>query len=376
MRRARVILLALVLCVTVQFSRTSDPAAMSLLGQDAVESLIEVGAGPVRERALEVVGRNRYDSATIELFGYLKAVIGLDSGVLFANSPPSVGGARFTYAGEIAVSSDVSRADVTELAGEGNLRVYFDDDAGANWDDPSSFADGEPVAEFSIRLRETVQRQAPGVGSVVGDADLMQEVAGEFAVGDERYRFGDAGIEQRLRTVGALIGDDAQQGVLFVALTGRTAVTDRPVNVVRLGGPGTPAPLATQPADDCANLEPWLTTTSENLAQAGAINPPFATDTDLASVDAQAVSQAATAINALAEAQRGSEAPAAGSDADRLVLTALSTYARGLETIATAAEDGDAALLNQGQSVVQDGARLLDRASDALEQLAGACAPE
>ena len=73
----------------------------------------------------------------------------------------------------------------------------------ASWDDPGSFAAGEPVAEYSIRLLDTLQRQAPGVGVLVGDGQLTQETAAEFSLDGERYRFGVVGIAQRLRYVGS-----------------------------------------------------------------------------------------------------------------------------------------------------------------------------
>jgi hypothetical protein len=375
MSRARIVVLALVLCVVVPCWPAAAPAAIASLRQDDALSPVEIGAGPIGERAFELVGRERHDAGAIVLFGYLTTVIGLDPALLFVSAPPSAGTARFTYAGQIALSSDSSRADVTELAGDGVVRIYLDDDAGATWDDAASFAAGEPVAEFSIRLRETIHRQAPGVGSVVGDAQLTQETAGELTLGDERYRFGNTGIAQRLRTVGALIGDDAEQGVLTIALTGRAAVTEREVSVVRLGIPATPAPSATQLEPECDALESWLTDSSERLAQAEAAGAIAAPDAVLGAIDAEGARQATETVAALAEAQRGSSAPAAASDAGQLVVTALSTYTRGLDAIVSAAEEGDEALLRQGQSVLGDGVGLVDRARAALTDLSAACPP-
>jgi hypothetical protein len=95
------------------------------------------------------------------------------------------------------------------------------------------------VAELTIDLRDLVQRQAPGVGVVVGDEALRQETAGEFTLDGERFRFGNAGIEQRLRYVGALIDEGSQEPSRVAALTGTAAVTLRSATPVILGSPST-----------------------------------------------------------------------------------------------------------------------------------------
>ena len=61
-------------------------------------------------------------------------------------------------------------------------------------------------------------------------------------------------------------------------------------------------------------------------------------------------------------------------EANRLVVTALSTYARGLEVIANAADEQDPDLLNQGQSVLAGGNQLLRRAGRDRHSLTNACA--
>ena len=52
----------------------------------------------------------------------------------------------------------------------------------------------------------------------------------------------------------------------------------------------------------------------------------------------------------------------------------MSTSARGLEVIATAATAQDADLLTQGQAVLVDGDQLLQRAEELISTLASACA--
>jgi hypothetical protein len=193
----------------------------------------------VREQSLALVGRTVYGDDSVQLFGYLTAVIGLDTALLSTDASPSVQTARFTYAGDASLSSSANRGDVTMFDGDGTLQIYFDSDGGASWNDPGSFADGEPVAEFEIRLLDTLQRQAPGIGVVVGDARLQQRLAEEFDVDGERFRFGQNGIEGRLRSVGALMSGEpnAQSSDLVASLTGTVAVVARDTTPVRMGSP-------------------------------------------------------------------------------------------------------------------------------------------
>ena len=59
------------------------PATPSLARQEAGSLPVEVGAGPVRERALGLTGRNLYGPDSVELFGYVTSVIGLEPTLLF-----------------------------------------------------------------------------------------------------------------------------------------------------------------------------------------------------------------------------------------------------------------------------------------------------
>jgi hypothetical protein len=351
-------------------------ATLSLARQEDDRAPSEVGAGPVREQSLGFTGRNRYSSESVELFGYLTAVIGLERSLLFtdADAAPSPQTARFTYAGSVAIASRTDRGDVTTIGGDGVLRIYLDDAAGASWDDPGSFADGEPVAELSIRLLDTLHRQAPGVGVLVGDGQLTQETAAELSLDGERYRFGVVGIAQRLRYVGSPLAGDAEPGILTVGLTGSASVVAREAIAVNVGAPAATPAAASTATQECPELQPWLGQTLDALSQTQALGAEGGVEGDLANVDADAVRQAAAQVAALGQTQRGIAAPQDTVAANRLVVTALSTYARGLEVTATAAADQDAALLAQGQSVLADAGKLLQRAEETVSALASTCA--
>jgi hypothetical protein len=352
-------------------------ATLSLARQEDDLAPVEVAAGPVREQSLGFTGRNVYSGESVELFGYLTTVIGLERSLLFtdADAAPSPQTARFTYAGSVTTASRTDRADVTTFAGDGVLRIYLQvhDAAGeASWDDPGSFAVGEPVAEYSIHLLDTLQRQAPGVGVLVGDGALTQKTAAEFSLDGERYRFGVVGIGQRLRYVGSELGGNASPGILAVVLTGSASVLTREVTAINVGAPAaTPASIAAQ---ECPQLQPWLGQTLDALSQARLHGAKSRVEADLATLDADTVRDAATEVAALGQAQRAIAAPEEAVPANRLVVTALSTYARGLEVVTNAAAAQDPALLTQGEAVLADGDQLLQRAEEAVTTLANTCA--
>ena len=352
---------------------------LSLARQDDLAP-VEIGAGPVREQALAFTGRHLYSRDSVELFGYLTAVIGLQRDLLFTDTsaPPSPRTARFTYAGSVSITSRTDRADVTTTTGDGVMRIYLhvNDDAGAAWDDPGSFATGEPVAEYAIQLRDTLQRQAPGVGVLVGDGQLTQQTAAEISLGDERYRFGAVGLAQRLRYVGAPLGGETAPGTLAVGLTGSASVIAREAISVNVGSPAA-TPATVEAADqECPALQPWLSQSLAALSQTQALGTAAGVEGDLAALDADAARDAAAQVAALGQTQRGLDAPEDAVAANRIVVTALSTYARGLEVIANAATTRDADLLTQGQSVLADGNQLLRRAAETIDVLAGACAEQ
>src|SRR5829696_4449331 len=352
-------------------------ATLSLARQGDDLAPVEVAAGPVREQSLGFTGRNVYSGESVELFGYLTDVIGLEHSLLFtdADAAPSPQTARFTYAGSVTIASRADRADVTTFAGDGVLRIYLQvHDAaagGASWDDPGSFAAGELVAEYSIHLLDTLQRQAPGVGVLVGDGELTQEIAAEFSLDGERYRFGVVGIAQRLRYVGSELGGNASPGILAVGLTGSASVLGREVIAINVGAPAATPATATQ---ECLQLQPWLGQTLDALSEARVHGAKSGVEGELATLDADTVRDAATEVAALGQTQRAIAAPEDGVAANRLVVTALSTYARGLEVVANAAAAQDPALLDQGQAVLSDGDQLLQRAEETVTSLANTCA--
>lgn len=195
---------------------------------------IEVGAGPIGEPSLRFVGRVVYGAERLQLFGYLTAGTNLGPLLFTENVSGGSAAARFTLVAEIGRLEQSNRADVRVVDGSGTLRVFLDD-GGADWDNPLSFADGQPVAVFSVNVSEALQRQDPTVGVVVGDGTLLQKETGEFLLAGVAYRFGAMGIASRLRYTGALAGDPAGTGGMQSSIVGTLTVTDREARPVPLG---------------------------------------------------------------------------------------------------------------------------------------------
>ncbi len=132
-----------------------------------------------------------------------------------------------------------------------------------------------------------------------------------------------------------------------------------------------PAAETPTAARACA-LEPWL----GNAASALALANQGISDLDLStvdSVDAAAVQGLADQIDAAIEAQRGSPPPAGAANANRLLVTALSTTSRGLRGIAEAAANGDSGTFDQASAALGDGQRLLTQAQGEIADLAATC---
>lgn len=348
-------------------------APATLLAQADPAEITEVGSGPLSEPTMRVSGRNQYAQDAVQLYGYLTYLVGTEPGAIYADAAPSVGTARFTYAADIAVAGSEERADTTMLTGAGTMRVYFNPAGGATWEQPASFAAGDVVAEYSIDLSQTLQRQAPGVGVLVVDAQLVQGTAAEFSLNDVSFRFGAQGIRQRLRLVGAQLAA-ASPPAWSAVVTGTAYVTQRDSIIVKLGQVGaastaTPAAVASA----CAPLDPWLSQSNRILTGASDLLAGVDVSAGVAGVDPAALAEVTSQMSALLADQRALSLPDGAADANRLVVTALSTTERGLQGMSAAIAAGDADVFAQSAAVLGDGGRLLGRAQEAVSALEAAC---
>ena len=360
------LLFALVVCLTLSLAL---PAA----AQDAAP--LEVASGPLSERTLVFTGHTTQTPDQLQLFGYVSQASGLTAQDLFVDDSGQVGAARLTFSADVALEPASNRADTTSYTGEGSLRVYLAIDGGATWEDPAAFSAGELLAEYDLTLRETLQRQAAHVGVLVGDGVLTQSTANPVTLDGTTYRFGTEGLVQRLRYTGALTPDTAGSALAAV-VTGHSDVTRRDVTVVRMGqtaaSDATATAAETPTAASACVLEPWLgnATSALSLADEGISGLDLGA---VDGVDVDAVQDLAEQIDAAIATQRGSAPPADAANANRLLVTALSTTSRGLRGIAEAAANGDDATFGQAAAALGDGQRLLAQAQGDIAELAATC---
>lgn len=353
----------------------------------------EIGAGPVGEPSIKFVGTNEYRASAIALYGYLRAVIGADQTIVFTDqNVPSESSARFTYAGEAAITGRDEGEEVSQVRGSGTLTIYFNDRGGASFSDPASFSRGTPVAVAQLLVNDTLERTTSGLLVAVGEDELAQVSAEPFAFGGERYRFGHAGVQERL----LFTGSDTRVGTLptaaTIGLAGSIIVTDRgaqppaaenlkatPVGEAaaspEASRPVTPVVVAS-PRGDCATLEPWLGDAVKRAGRVAAIAGEIPENATSDSLDADELRRLASELSELSKDQRAAEAPDAAAAINRLLVTAFSTDKRGLSLLATAVADRDDAVFAQGQTTLHDGNELLARANGQLSRLSTGCGTE
>src|SRR5688500_5305655 len=98
--------------------------AASTVGGRQEQAAVEVGAGPLRERALAFVGRHEYQVDAVTLYGYFSTVTGLEPALTFTDPDArSEATARFTYAGDASLSTPLGDDGVTTVAGTGTLTI-------------------------------------------------------------------------------------------------------------------------------------------------------------------------------------------------------------------------------------------------------------
>ena len=193
----------LALCISL--AGWSNPAvALPFLRQDATVAVAEVGSGPVGDRGFSATGRALYQPGGITMFGYLTQINVLDPSLLANGTPVTEQNALFTYSGEIADPALQNRGDVTMFSGDGVFRVYFQEQPARSWSDPASFSAGQVVAEFAMTLRDSMQRQAPDIGVVVGDDALARQWPGNSRSAVNPIASVRLSTGERFRTVGAL----------------------------------------------------------------------------------------------------------------------------------------------------------------------------
>jgi hypothetical protein len=129
----------------------------------------------------ELIGRSDQNGTTVTHYGYVTHVNGVPDATLFFD--PAIrteATARVTYFGTTTLNSrHVLGNIITTATAPGTLTFYTRESAGATFDDPSSFAVGTPVAEFTLRYYNVLNVQGTnGLGQSVGIASATATADG------------------------------------------------------------------------------------------------------------------------------------------------------------------------------------------------------
>jgi hypothetical protein len=162
-----------------------------------------IGVAPRGQSALEFVGRSDQDGATVTHYGYFTYLYGLPLETLFSGGAARTEAtARFTFFATTTLNARHELENLITTAAPGTLTIYYRPTPGATFSDPRSFAQGTPVATFSIRYHNVLNIQSPNAGIATAAADLVQTSGRVFTFGGNRSFLGVRGVRLRLEATG------------------------------------------------------------------------------------------------------------------------------------------------------------------------------
>jgi hypothetical protein len=186
----------------------------------------QVGVGLSGVNLYEFTGRVDQEGFDFTGYGYLSYVRGLELTDLFANPlDPSESSAHFTYYATAAMTSRTVISGIFHLNSTGTITFYRQISPTATFVDPTSFAQGEPIATATIRFQDILSVQAPNQGIAVGVGEFTFLSVEPFEIGDDTYQFGYPGMVQRVSTFGQGTRTDPVLPRSFTVLAGNAVNT-------------------------------------------------------------------------------------------------------------------------------------------------------
>lgn len=162
-----------------------------------------VGVAPDGANAWEFLARSDQDGMTITHYGYLTHISDLPDESLFSN--PGIRTevtARFTFSATTKLTARHLLGNIIATAAMGRLTIYFNPAPGADFTIPASFANGQPIATFSVRFQNILNVQSPDSGESIAVADLTQRQAHSFTLDGRNLRLGQHALRARLFATG------------------------------------------------------------------------------------------------------------------------------------------------------------------------------
>jgi hypothetical protein len=212
----------------------------------AVALLVGAQLAPAAERgdlggdarggsSIEFVGRAEQTGFSINIFGYVTHVDGLDDAALFATANPALRNestARISFTAETEVSQAFqvlpppATSSLFDVDSAGSLTFHFQPTpSGRSFTDPTSFASGAAIASYTLRFQDVVAALV-GVDDMRGVVDsngvLCQRSSDAFNLQGERHTLGHPGSRQQVFTHGWTVRTSPKPPQSFTHFGGHT----------------------------------------------------------------------------------------------------------------------------------------------------------
>lgn len=163
------------------------------------------------DNAVELSGRIDQVATKFSGYGFVTRLDGVESSELTeaGGSEITEKDARVTFKFDAGLESRAVVGNSFSIATEGTISFYLDDEPGADFEDPDSFASGDEVATGTLRATDVVTVYAPDSGIATATGAMELEDGGTFELGNTETSIGESGDEFRLELVGRGARTDA-----------------------------------------------------------------------------------------------------------------------------------------------------------------------
>jgi len=185
-----------------------------------------IGVASHEKNAMEFLARSEQRGPETTHFGYFTHIAGLDDDALYWHGHPHTeAAARFTLLAKTQLNARHELGNLIVTGAEGELAIYFNHAPGGNFNDPSSFIQGEKIAAFTLRFHNVLNVQAPNTGVANATVDLVQLRAKSFTIKGDELRVGRRGLSAKLVASGQGTRTQIDPLKAFFLLSGSIVIT-------------------------------------------------------------------------------------------------------------------------------------------------------
>jgi hypothetical protein len=200
----------------------------------------EIGVAPVGQNSMEFVGIVDQNGPQFTYYGYVTYLAGITSTLLFRDPiSHTEATARITFHGTSAMTGRSIVNNLFNLNAAGTITFYYDENQGADFNNPDSFTRGTAIASATTRFHNVLVVTAPNTGIANGEAELLQTTATSFDLAGQSYQLGRSGLQHRFtyNGFGTRLEPATPRAVIVIAANGQ--VTGQPTFLPQVEN-GTP----------------------------------------------------------------------------------------------------------------------------------------